>query len=256
MEEGINLKWSNKILALVFILIICLTLIFVYYTWIPVVWFIEGAMLILIGLISKKISIEKTGWKVVVLGLVSFFVLDWIRNLKYVDKAFVYQYSIINLISILIIVANIKDNKKSETPGTSITWKYIIIFKRFTIVSLWFYMQQTFGDMYLIKMDRDFYYEFYRTVLMLFINIFFLFFILKSPLCYDKVVRIFSYFSGIFGFVMCLWLDFYEPIIPHFEELYKEMYKAVGILIVVNLTVLLSIREIYVSIKRTRRVEG
>jgi hypothetical protein len=253
MEEGINLQLTSKILSLVFIIIIILTPIFVSYTWIPVVWFVEGAVAILLGLISKKISIEKTGWKVVVLGLVSFFVLDWIRNLKYVDKAFVYQYSIINLISILIIIANLKANKKSVTPGTSITWKYTIIFKRFTIVSLWFYMLQTFGDIYLLKMDRGFYYEFYRTVLMLFINMFFLFFIFKSPLCYDKVVRIFSYFCGIFCVVMCLWLDFYEPIIPHFKELYKEMYSAVGILIVVNLIVLLGIREIYVSMKKNKK---
>jgi hypothetical protein len=114
-------------------------------------------------------------------------------------------------------------------------------------------MLQTCGDIYLIKMDRGFYYEFYRTVLMLFINMFFLFFILKSPLCYDKVVRIFSYFCGIFGIVMCLWLDFYAPIIPHFGELYKELYKAIGMLIVVNLIVFLSIREIYVSIRKNNK---
>lgn len=253
MGEGINLQWTNKILALVLILIISLTPFFVSYTWIPVIWFIEGAILILIGLISQKLNIEKAGWKVIVLALIAFFILDWIRNLKYVDEAFVYRYSIINIISILIIIANLKANKKSKTPGTSITWKYTTIFKRFTIISLWFYMLQTFGDIYLIKMDRNFYYEFYRTVLMLLINMLFLFSILKSPLCYDKVVRIFSYFCGIFGFVMCLWLDFYEPIIPHFEELYREMYRAVGILIVINLIVFISIREIYVSMKKNKK---
>lgn len=244
------MQWTNKILILVLILIISLTPLFVSYTWIPVVWFIEGAMVILLGLIRKKISIEKAGWKVIVLGLISFFILDWIRNLKYVDEAFVYQYFIINVISILIIVADLIANKKSPFPGNSITWKYTIIFKRFTIINLWFYMLQTFGDIYLIKMDRGFYYEFYRTVLMMFIHMFFLFFILKSPLCYDKIVRIFSYFCGFFGVVMCLWLDFFEPIIPHFEELYREMYKAIGMIIVVNLIVFLSIREIYVSIRK------
>ncbi|MDF2883543.1 MAG: hypothetical protein K0R54_4100, partial [Clostridiaceae bacterium] len=120
MGEGINLQWRNKILALVLILIISLTPFFVSYTWIPVIWFIEGAILILIGLISQKLNIEKAGWKVIVLALISFFILDWIRNLKYVDETFVYQYSIINLISILIIIANLKANKKSKTPGTSI----------------------------------------------------------------------------------------------------------------------------------------
>lgn len=240
-------------MILVLFLIISLTPLFISYTWISVIWFIEGAIVILIGLISQKLNIEKAGWKVVVLGLVSFFILDWIRNLKYVDEAFVYQYNIINLISILIVVAYLKANKKSAAPGTSITWKYTIIFKRFTIVSLWFYMLQTFCDIYSIKMDRGFYYEFYRTVLMLFIHMSFLFFILKSPLCYDKVVRIFSYFCGFFGVVMCLWLDFFAPIIPHFEELYKEMYRAIGILIVVNLIIFLSIREIYVSIRKNNK---
>jgi len=243
----------NKLLILVLFLIISLTPLFVSYTWIPVVWFIEGTGVILLGLISKKTSIEKTGWKVVVLGLVSFFILDWIRNLKYVDKVFVYQYSLINLISILIIVSNLKANKKSEAPGTSITWKYTILFKRFTIINLWFYMLQTFGDIYSIEMERGFYYEFYRAVLMLFIHMFFLFFILKSPLCYDKIVRIFSYFCGFFSVVICLWLDFVEPIIPHFEELYREMYGAIGTLIVVNLIVFLSIREIYLSIKKNNK---
>ena len=114
-------------------------------------------------------------------------------------------------------------------------------------------MLQTFGDIYSIKMDRGFYYEFYRTVLMLFIHMFFLFFILKSTLCYDKIVRIFSYFCGFFGVVMYLWLDFFAPIIPHFEELYKEMYIAIGMLIVVNLIVFLSIREIFVSIRKINK---
>lgn len=243
----------NKILVLVLIFIITLTPFFVSYTWIPVFWFIEGAMVILIGLISQKLNVEKAGWKVIVLGLISFFILDWIRNLKYVDKAFVYQFSIINIISILIIVANLKANKKSPFPGISITWKYTILFKRFTIINLWFYMLQTFGDIYSIKMDRGFYYEFYRTVLMLSIHMSFLFFILKGPLKYDKLMRSFSYFCGFFSVVMCLWLDFLEPIIPHFEELYKAMYGAIITLIAVNIITILGICEIYVTMKKNKK---
>lgn len=244
----------KKLLILGLVFIISLTTFLVTYTWIPIIWLVEGAVVIFFGLIIKKIYIEKAGWSVFALGLICFFITDWLRNLRYVDKDFVYQYTIINVISILIILANLIANKKSATPGTSITWKYTTIFKRITIISIWFYMLQTSTDIYSIKADRGFYYEFFKIILMIIINMAFLFFILRGPLIYDKVLRIFSYLCGFCGTSMCLWLDIFEPIIPHFEELYGKMYIAIGLLIFVNLICIISIREIYMSIKKNRKI--
>lgn len=219
--------------------------VYVPWTWVATVWFVEGCLLILFARWRSNEQLLKAGWAVLALGLLLFLTTDWLRDFKFADHFYTLKYTIITIGS-CVIAASVLWNDKTESTGEFFRLA-AAKFKYFAIINAWLYLLHAGGKFYFHTMPRGFHFEYYRTVVMIVTNVAVAYSVSRIPLVFDRVVGRLQIALYLFVIVQCVLTDFLMPVVRSFSPIRAEDAVALAVLLVLNGVMVMVGRSLYLS---------
>jgi hypothetical protein len=218
--------------------------------WLSLGWLIEAVILMIYGHMGRLKSIEKAGWGIFALCIWVFLMWDvfWKLNLLREDSYFVLKYSFVAAgLLLTALYYAIRDPK-------AYIWKpydHSLLALKYTAVgNVWIYL--LYISMYLYSRfvpDDGYHYSFYGWMLAAFITVMTAYGIPKIKVWLDRVVRFYSYFLYVAGYLICLYVTLTIPALrPEGAQNTAFEYIALGLLIVFNLFILVSGRDLLIAI--------
>jgi hypothetical protein len=218
--------------------------------WIAMGWLVEGVLLIVYGYKYKLKYFELSGWIIYGLCLWAFFIVD-VTGISKSNFDFKYATIIVSMVGVLVMyLLQFSENVVDKYTSRG----YLIkAFKYFVILNIWGYLIYGSNKIYDILIDNPnySYSSFFRTILFVFVTTILGFAISKIDLIKDKVVEFFTIFLYVLVDFICIVMN----MSMHISYADKNIrYIALGILIIYNILVLFSIRDLIIKfIKSTRK---
>ncbi|MBU9722937.1 MULTISPECIES: DUF2339 domain-containing protein [Bacillaceae] len=228
------------------------------FEWVVLGWLIEGVVLIAYAHWAKIRSVERAGWLIFVLCL-SIFYIEAYWNVVWswdISTQFNLKYFSVMLGMLLIMVYYLLQQQKLGATANVFpsVRGFIDYYKYFVLGNLWFYM---------IYQSRYFYYEwvpvdfthfsFYEWMMMSFLTIGLSYALTKIPLLYDRTVKYYCLvLYGIGSFLGLMVTMFLPTLQQEFSQNTTVEFLALGLLIVFNVLVFFSGRDLLLTIIRQR----
>ncbi|MCE5287542.1 MAG: DUF2339 domain-containing protein [Pelosinus sp.] len=207
--------------------------------WTSMGWLIESVLFIVYGLKQELPKIEKAGWTIFSLCLLSFYLGDW---LHFFGRAAYYNYkfSAITLGTLLVTAAYLRDQHvRYGTFGN-----FIAGFSYFTIFNLWVYLVYIGNAIYDSYMPRGYHYNFYRLVLAALIHAALGYGLGRIPYLAGRGIAICQSIFYCVSILLCFVVNSSTQVIGQFAPLAAAEYGAILVLLLFNVLMFFIVRRL------------
>ncbi|MFF2911657.1 DUF2339 domain-containing protein [Paenibacillus sp. NPDC057934] len=227
--------------------------------WWSIGWLVEAVVLTVYGSQHRFKGLERAGWGILALCLGAFFGLSVpiqviMENaaLPKGDPYFALKYAFITTGMLIIAVWYAVRHQNKETSAVSglMEIRLAVWFKYAALLNVWAFLLYVSGRLYQRVVPDDFTHTvFYRWVLAAVISIIVAYVLPKVKILFDTVVRYFAILLYGVGYVICIGITAGLPSLE--GELVQNTsadYIALGLLVVFNIFVWFSSRDVLVAI--------
>ncbi|MCL6602069.1 MAG: DUF2339 domain-containing protein [Paenibacillus sp.] len=227
--------------------------------WWSIGWLVEAVVLTLYGNLNRFKGMERTGWGIMLLCLGTFFgvnvplhVLSEGTFLNYSDPYFSLKYTFITggmlVIALLYAVRHTRNNVLQYSSLQEIKWA--VWFKYAAIVNVWAYFLYESRYLYKLIVPGNYpYTTFYTWLIYAVVSIVLAYVLPKARVMYDLVIKYFTMFLYGCSYAICIAITVGLPSLKgDFVQNTGEDYIVLGILIVFNLFVWFSGRDLLIAI--------
>ncbi len=213
--------------------------------WMSMGWLIESLLFIIYGLRQQQIRLEKTGWIIFGLCLISFYLVDWFRLLPVgrSGRYFDVKYFAVMAAMLLVTVTYLSDLRKNGVGRYSRYWEKIHWFKYFTVINLWYYLVYTTGRIFDSFVPYSYYSYFYRLILAVSVTLVMAYCLPRIALLRDKTIYYFSLALYTIAVFAGIYINATIPLLRGLPEDSFADYGALAVLAAYNLMILLVVRE-------------
>lgn len=222
--------------------------------WLAMGWLIESVLLIAYGYKYKFKNYELGGWIILGLCLLAFYLVDFMSGVVAGNpdavSFFDIKYLSITLGLIYILFTYLNGFKNDVLDKYSLRGKAVTVFKYFTVVNFWIYATYTADRIFkLFATDSSFYTapynSFYSVVLFSFVTFGVGYLISKISLLKDSYVKGFVIFLYALANLICISVT---TSLPVYEYGNYNSYFASAVLLVYNVIVFFSIRDLLITL--------
>ena len=224
--------------------------------WLSLGWLVEGAALLIYGIIREQVNFRKIGSIIFGLCLTAFFLFDVLGFFAFsygYDRLFVYKYFAITLGSILILAAAYR---KRSLSTRGITW-----FKYGTTINLWFFLIYIIGEelsYYLATSLTNSHWnaDYLVFALMVVVSYFLAYLIPRIKLLTDRVMKGISVVIYVISLFFLLILNVCTPIEGFMRTTTPLLLKLTGTLVIVLLSLLaiLALRDLMLRLVMEKKL--
>jgi uncharacterized membrane protein len=228
--------------------------------WLSMGWLVESVILILFGRFNQLNKLARAGWGIFLLCLGSFYLWDVAVLQVLVSKGqyFDIKYSSIMVGMLLVTLFYVIGKGKQRIAGKVMSPLHpfednaITGFKYFTLANLWVYLLIESSKLYEHWVPYSLYhYDFYKIMLSAMITIGLAYGLSRTAVLYDRVVKYYSWFLYIVGYILCLVITIAVPALQrNYADNSAAEYLALVLLIGFNVLVFFSGRDFLLSILR------
>ncbi|WP_416147449.1 DUF2339 domain-containing protein [Salipaludibacillus sp. HK11] len=171
--------------------------------WLALGWLVESIVIMLYANRYKLKLLEKAGWAIFSLTLITFFIdfLQYMDGISRNPDLFHFKYFAIMTGLVLVMLYYVYDQAKRESTylfrgfANFINW-----LKYFTLVNVWIYFTHETSYWYDQWVPNDFdHFWFYKFLMFSFMSISLAYGLKKTPLLYDRVVKYYCLFLYSIG---------------------------------------------------------
>lgn len=214
--------------------------------WMSLGWLVEGIALIGYGLRKGEPRLEKSGLLIFAFCLASFYLVDWLGYLPFVQQPLYFDWKYFAVIAGMVLVTRtyLADLAANGSTRYGRHWDKIHLFKYFTIGNVWIYLGYLSGRIFDYFMIDGYYGHFYRLVVLAIITLVMAYCLPRVPLLRDKVVYYFSLGLYLVALLICVYINLTIPLLAELPGSETAGYVALAILAAYNLLGLLVLREV------------
>ncbi|MNH98319.1 hypothetical protein D3C73_510380 [compost metagenome] len=186
--------------------------------WLSMGWLVEAVLLIGFGYMKKFKQLERAGWGILLLCLITFFFWDYIISnvLGMGTRHYDLKYTAVITAMLLVTLLYAKLTKQKGIP-LHFHWieiKGILVFKYITLVNVWFYVLYESSEFYKLWVPDNFsHYGFYQGMLAVFVTMGLAYASSKVTALQDRIVNIYQLCLYIVGILLGLILTVTAPVL-------------------------------------------
>lgn len=231
--------------------------------WLAMGWLIEGVILIMFGRINRLNKLEGAGWGIFLLCLGSFYLWDaaLLEVLLSKGRYFDIKYSsvMVGMLLVMLFYA-VGIHRGQGNPLEPLRSAHPIVrhgltgFKYFTLANLWVFLLIESNKLYEHWVSyRWVQYDFYELLMAAMITIGLAYGLSRTAVLYDRIVKYFSWFLYMIGYILCLVITVGEPVLqPSYMDNTAADYFALVLLIGFHVLVFFSARDfLLAALRRT-----
>lgn len=211
--------------------------------WLSMGWLIEGVLLVTFGHLKRFKSVERAGWGIVLLCLITFVYYDLLALFFIGERSyFMLKYSSITLGTLLITLyyawaVHSSSSARERFNYSPLELGFLNGFKYVTLANLWLYVLYESNELYTRAVDGTFLlYMFYKLLMFAALTIALAYGLSKVKLLRDQYVQMYTTFLHAIGCCIALAVTLTMPALqPEVQQ--HTAAEIVGLLVLITFNV-------------------
>jgi len=223
--------------------------------WLSMGWLIEGVLLVTLGHLKRFKSVERAGWGIVLLCLITFVYYD-LLTLFFIGERpyFMLKYSSITLGTLLITLyyawaVHSSSFARERFNYSPLELGFLNGFKYVTLANLWLYVLYESNELYTRAVDGTFLlYMFYKLLMFAALTIALAYGLSKVKLFRDQYVQMYTTFLHAIGCCIALAVTLTMPALqPEVQQHTAAEIVGLLVLIIFNVGVFFAGRDLLIA---------
>ncbi|XOI99196.1 DUF2339 domain-containing protein [Paenibacillus polymyxa] len=223
--------------------------------WLSMGWLIEGVLLVTLGHLKRLKSVERAGWGIVLLCLITFVYYDLLALFFIGERSyFMLKYSSITLGTLLITLyyawaVHNSSSSRERFNYSPLELGFLNGFKYVTLANLWLYVLYESNELYTRAVDGTFLlYMFYKLLMFAALTIALAYGLSKVKLLHDRYVQVYTTFLHAIGCCIALAVTLTMPALqPEVQQHTAAEIVGLLVLIIFNVGVFFAGRDLLIA---------
>ncbi|MEO2256226.1 DUF2339 domain-containing protein [Paenibacillus amylolyticus] len=223
--------------------------------WLSMGWLIEGVLLVTLGHLKRFKSVERAGWGIVLLCLITFVYYDLLALFFIGERSyFMLKYSSITLGTLLITLyyawaVHSSSSARERSNYSPLELGFLNGFKYVTLANLWLYVLYESNELYTRAVDGTFLlYMFYKMLIFAALTIALAYGLSKVKLLRDQYVQMYTTFLHAIGCCIALAVTLTMPALqPEVQQHTAAEIVGLLVLIIFNVGVFFAGRDLLIA---------